>query len=77
MAVKPDFLSVTTPDGKLVAGNRVIRLANVSAPTITIYRLEPELDTGTAIVIAHGGGFSILAQPVTNWHERVEDWMRF
>ena len=54
------------PDGKLVAGNRIIRLGNVFAPTITIYRLEPELDTGTAIVIARGGGFSILAQLVTN-----------
>ena len=77
MAVKSVFLSVTTPNGKLIAGNRVIRLGNVSTPTITIYKLEPELDTGTAIVIAPGGGFSILAQPVTRWHERVEDWIRY
>ena len=77
MAMKSDFLSVTTPDGKLVAGNRIIRLGNVSTPTTTIYKLEPELDTGTAIGIAPGGGLSTLAQSVTSWHERVEDWMRY
>ena len=76
MAMKSDFLSVTTPDGKLVTGNRIIRLGNVSTPTTTIYKQEPELDTGTAIGIAPGSGLSTLAQSVTSWHTRVEDGIR-
>lgn len=37
------------------------RLANVSSPTITVYRPEKSRDTGAAIVICPGGGYHILA----------------
>ncbi len=56
----PEF-DTTTSDSKLVAGRRVIRLTNVSTPTITIFRPDPAIDTGTSVVIAPGGGHSILA----------------
>lgn len=39
----------------------IIRLTNVSNPTITIYRPNKALDTGAAVVVCPGGGYSILA----------------
>ncbi|MGO8676203.1 MAG: alpha/beta hydrolase [Limisphaerales bacterium] len=51
----------TKADGGLVAGQRVIRLGNVSKPTITLYRPAKDKDTGTAVVVCPGGGYSILA----------------
>ncbi|MBT3480928.1 MAG: alpha/beta hydrolase, partial [Opitutales bacterium] len=40
---------------------RVTRLQNVSVPTLTIYKPDPKIDTGSSIMIAPGGGFTILA----------------
>ena len=51
----------------------VKRLGNVSKPTITITRPKADIDTGAAVVIAPGGGYSILA-----WeHEgtQVAEWL--
>ena len=56
----PEF-DTTKPDGRLVAGRRVIRLTNVSTPNITIFKPDPAIDTGTSVIIAPGGGHSILA----------------
>lgn len=39
----------------------VKRLTNISQPTLTIYRPDPENDTGAAVLIAPGGGYNILA----------------
>lgn len=62
----------TGPDGRLVAGRRVIRLTNVSFPTLSIYRPRPEVDTGTAVVIAPGGGHTILAYDLEG--TEVAEW---
>jgi acetyl esterase/lipase len=51
----------TTESGDLIAGRRVIRLGNVSEPAITIYRPAPSKDTGAAVVVCPGGGYTILA----------------
>lgn len=51
----------TPPDGKTKAGEYVIRLGNISRPTITVYRPTPAKDTGAAVVVCPGGGYSILA----------------
>lgn len=56
----PEF-DRTGTDGRLVAGRRVIRLTNVSVPTVAIFKPKPEVDTGAAVVIAPGGGHTILA----------------
>jgi acetyl esterase/lipase len=48
--------NTTTPPGK-----SVMRLANVSKPTITVFRPAPQLTTGTAVIVCPGGGYSILA----------------
>jgi acetyl esterase/lipase len=51
----------TGPNGALVSGRSVIRLGNVSVPTMTIYRPPNERATGAAVLVFPGGGYSILA----------------
>jgi acetyl esterase/lipase len=64
---------MTKPGEGLVAGKPVIRLGNVSQPSITIYRPAPEKDTGAAVVICPGGGYSILAWDLEG--TEVCDWL--
>ena len=45
----------------LVAGKRVIRLGNVSKPTLSIYPAARKNDTGTTVLVVPGGGYHILA----------------
>jgi acetyl esterase/lipase len=52
---------MTKPNEGLVAGKRVIRLGNVSNPTITVYRAAKENETGAAVIVCPGGGYNILA----------------
>ena len=52
---------MTKPTENLVAGKRLIRLGNVTKPTITIYKPAADKDTGAAVVVCPGGGYSILA----------------
>jgi acetyl esterase/lipase len=49
------------PRGALVAGRSVIRLGNVSAPTLTVYSPPAGKNTGAAALVFPGGGYSILA----------------
>jgi acetyl esterase/lipase len=51
----------TKPSDGLIQGKPVIRLGNVSKPTISIYRPPKALDTGAAVVVCPGGGYYILA----------------
>jgi acetyl esterase/lipase len=52
----------TSEPGKgLVAGKPIIRLGNVSKPSITIMKPAPEKDTGAAVIICPGGAYNILA----------------
>ena len=53
--------SYRTNDNRQTAGKPVSRLQNVSVPTLTIYKPDPKIDTGSSIMIAPGGGFTILA----------------
>ena len=51
---------------------KVTRITNVSQPTLTVFRPAKEKDTGAAVVICPGGGYSILAwdlegAEVANW----------
>ena len=62
----------TKATDKLVAGKRLIRLQNVSIPTLTIYRTDPKIDTGASLVIAPGGGHTILAMDLEG--TEVADW---
>lgn len=47
-------------DGK-IAGQPVIRLGNVSTPTLTIYKPAADTNSGAAVLICPGGAYRILA----------------
>lgn len=72
LMLSPEF-DKTPPDGELVAGRRVIRLHNVSVPTLAIYKPDPAIDTKTAVVIAPGGGHWILAYDLEG--TEVAEWL--
>lgn len=57
----------------LVAGKRLIRLGNVSNPTLSVYRPAPEKDTGAAVLICPGGGYHILAMDLEG--TEVVEWL--
>lgn len=57
----PAEADTTKPTDRLVNGKRIVRLGNVSDPTITVYSPDPAKNTGAAVIVAPGGGYSILA----------------
>ena len=57
----PPEADTTKPGDELIAGRRVIRLGNVSTPTMTIYRPDPARNTGAAMLVCPGGGYFILS----------------
>ncbi|NBV22870.1 MAG: alpha/beta hydrolase [Proteobacteria bacterium] len=61
------------PKSGLIAGKPLIRLGNVSQPTITVYRPAKEKDTGASVIICPGGGYSILAYDLEG--SEVCEWL--
>jgi len=57
----PAESDLTKPGDGQVAGRSVIRLGNVSEPTLTIYPADPAQATGAAVLVCPGGGYNILA----------------
>ena len=53
--------------------SQVKRIANVSHPTLTLFRPDKDKDTGAAVVIAPGGGYNILAWDLEG--EEVAAWL--
>src|SRR5262249_36337197 len=51
----------------------VTRITNVTQPTLTVYRPAKAKDTGTAVVIAPGGGYNLLAWDLEG--EEVARWL--
>ena len=51
----------------------VLRITNVTRPTLTIYRPAKEKDTGAAVVICPGGGYHILAWDLEG--TEVAEWL--
>lgn len=69
----PPEVDTTNSSGDLIAGRRVIRLGNVSSPTITIYRPDPVKDTGASVLVCPGGGYNILAMDLEG--TEVCEWL--
>ena len=69
----PPEADQTKPDDQLIAGRRVARIGNVSAPQIAVYRPTAEKDTGAAVVICPGGGHHILAYDLEG--TEVAEWL--
>jgi acetyl esterase/lipase len=63
----------TKPTDNHVAGKPVIRLGNVSRPTIAICRPPASKDTGAAVVVCPGGAYRILAMDLEG--TEVCDWL--
>lgn len=53
-------VDTTTAKDQLIAGRPVVRLGNVSVPTLTLYKPSGR-NTGAAVVVFPGGGYQILA----------------
>ncbi|HZT82588.1 MAG TPA: alpha/beta hydrolase, partial [Gemmataceae bacterium] len=58
---------------KMTETNHVKRVTNVARPTLTVFRPAQDKDTGAAVVIAPGGGYSILAWDLEG--EEVAAWL--
>jgi acetyl esterase/lipase len=63
---------MTTAKDNLIAGKPLIRLGNVSVPTLTLYKPKGK-NTGAAVVVFPGGGYSILAIDLEG--TEVCDWL--
>jgi len=63
---------LTTAKDNLIAGRAVVRLGNVSTPTLTLYQPKGK-NTGAAVVVFPGGGYQILAIDLEG--TEVCDWL--
>jgi len=63
----------TKPTDARPGDKPVIRLANVSDPTITIYSPLKENNTGAAVIVCPGGGYNILAMDIEG--TEICDWL--
>ncbi|MBC7369384.1 MAG: alpha/beta hydrolase [Undibacterium sp.] len=60
----PPEADTTKPKDRAVAGKAVVRIGNVSSPTITVYSPERGKANGAAVIVMPGGGYSILAMDI-------------
>ncbi|MDZ4685989.1 MAG: alpha/beta hydrolase [Planctomycetaceae bacterium] len=57
----PPEANVAKPDDNPVGDRPIIKLTNVSTPTLAVYRPATEQDTHAAVIVCPGGGHNILA----------------
>lgn len=69
----PAEVDTTTAKDNLIAGKPLIRLGNVSSPTITVYKPHSAKGAVPAIVVFPGGGYHILAIDLEG--TEVCDWL--
>jgi|GEM_PF-354049 len=65
--------NATKPSDRAVAGRPVVRLGNISLPTLSLYSPPADRATGTAVLVCPGGGYNILAWDLEG--EEVCDWL--
>lgn len=63
----------TTAKDRLVAGRPVVRLGNVTVPTMTLFLASKQNNTGAAVVVFPGGSYSIVAIDLEG--TEVCDWL--
>lgn len=64
---------LSAPTDGLVAGKRLIRLGNVSQPTVTFYPAPRRKSNGAAVLVCPGGGYHILAMDLEG--TEVCEWL--
>lgn len=68
----PPEMDMTTAKDNLIAGKPIVRLGNVSTPTLAVYAPKGS-NTGAAVVVFPGGGYHILAIDLEG--TEVCDWL--
>lgn len=68
-----EMIEKADSNGGKVGGEPVLRLTNVSEPTITIYQAPEDIASGAAIVVCPGGGYNILAYDLEG--DEVCEWL--
>jgi acetyl esterase/lipase len=68
----PAEADTTTAKDNLIAGRPLVRLGNVSVPTLTLYTPKGS-NSGATVVVFPGGGYSILAIDLEG--TEVCDWL--
>ena len=69
----PEEMDTSKPNDQKIVGKPVIRLGNVSKPTLSFYPAPPDKNTGTTILVCPGGGYHILAMDLEG--TEVCDWL--
>lgn len=64
---------MTTASDNAIAGRPLVRLGNVTVPTITLYLVPKEKNTGAAVVVFPGGAYRIVAIDLEG--TEVCDWL--
>ncbi len=57
----PNSKTATNKEKSEMGKDGILRISNVSIPTLSIYKPEKSLDKGAAVIICPGGGYKILA----------------
>lgn len=70
---KTKMIEKADKEGGKVGGETVLRITNVSEPTITIYPAPDEVATGAAMLVCPGGGYEILAYDLEG--DEVCEWL--
>ena len=68
----PPETDTTKPTDNLIAGRPLVRLGNVTTPTLTLFAPKGK-NTGAAVVVFPGGGYHILAIDLEG--TEVCDWL--
>lgn len=69
----PAEQDLTKPTEGLIAGRRLIRLGNVSEPTLQVYQPAAAIRNGAAVLVCPGGGYHILAMDLEG--TEVCEWL--
>src|SRR4051812_19745220 len=59
--ILPPEADTTKPTDNQIAGRMIVRIGNVTNPTLTIFPADPAKNTGAAVLVFPGGGYNILA----------------
>lgn len=64
---------MSKPGEGLVSGRPLIRLGNVSTPTLSVYPPPADQNTGAAVMVCPGGGYHILAMDLEG--TEIIEWL--
>ncbi len=64
---------ITKPTDKLIAGRRIIKLANVGTPQMHVYLAPKDKANGGAVLVCPGGGYNILAWDLEG--TEIAEWL--